>query len=226
MDITAANAAVSSQALTTTSTTSTAPSGAIEADFNTFLTLLTTQLRNQDPLNPTDSTEFVAQLASFSSVEQQTRTNSLLEDLLIASDDHGTLSNGLDWIGKDVAAPGRFDFDGSASETALLVTPRPSAQTATLSIYNDFGTVIATNTVDPSQSDLSWDGRNSSGELAPPGQYRATVTYVRDEVTLDQVEAQGFSRVDEIRTAPGGGLMLFLGNGNQVRDTEVTSIRS
>jgi flagellar basal-body rod modification protein FlgD len=52
------------------------------ADFQTFLTLLTTQLKNQNPLEPLDSTQFVAQLASFSSVEQQVKTNDRLADIL------------------------------------------------------------------------------------------------------------------------------------------------
>ncbi len=59
-------------------------SGKTEAgtDFQTFLTLLTTQLRNQDPLKPMDSTQFVAQLASFSAVEQQVRTNEKLAEII------------------------------------------------------------------------------------------------------------------------------------------------
>ena len=53
----------------------------IGSDFDTFLKLLTTQMKNQDPLNPIDSTDYATQLATFSGVEQQTRTNQLLESL-------------------------------------------------------------------------------------------------------------------------------------------------
>ena len=53
----------------------------ITSDFDTFLKLLTTQMTNQDPLNPVDSTQFATQLAQFSAVEQQTKTNSLLQGL-------------------------------------------------------------------------------------------------------------------------------------------------
>ena len=59
-----------------------AASGALASDFETFLKLLTSQLRNQDPLKPLDSTDFVAQLASFSAVEQQVNTNTKLDQLL------------------------------------------------------------------------------------------------------------------------------------------------
>ncbi|MCB1463461.1 MAG: flagellar hook assembly protein FlgD [Nitratireductor sp.] len=66
----------------TTATTATNSSSRITADYNTFLQLLITQLRNQDPTNPVDNTEQIAQLASFSAVEQQTQTNTKLDQLL------------------------------------------------------------------------------------------------------------------------------------------------
>ena len=69
-----------------TSSTSSSPSPtgsgtALDADFTMFLKLLTTQLKNQDPLNPTDSSQFAVQLATFSGVEQQTKTNTLLSSI-------------------------------------------------------------------------------------------------------------------------------------------------
>lgn len=71
------------------------------SDFHTFLTLLTAQMRNQDPLKPMDSTEFVAQLASFSAVEQQIETNSKLGELLGVLSDSPTV-NPTEWLGKEV----------------------------------------------------------------------------------------------------------------------------
>jgi len=67
---------------TSTQATTAKSSTPITADYNTFLQLLITQLRNQDPTNPVDNTEQIAQLASFSAVEQQTQTNSKLDQLL------------------------------------------------------------------------------------------------------------------------------------------------
>lgn len=71
------------------------------SDFHTFLTLLTAQMRNQDPLKPMDSTEFVAQLASFSAVEQQIETNNKLGELLGVLSDSPT-ANPTEWLGKEV----------------------------------------------------------------------------------------------------------------------------
>lgn len=71
-------------------------------DFETFLTLLTAQMRNQDPLKPMDSTAFVAQLASFSSVEQQIETNAKLDEILDAFSGSPTTQL-TEWIGKEVS---------------------------------------------------------------------------------------------------------------------------
>ena len=74
--------AVSGVSSATATTSTTTNSSAITADYNTFLKLLVTQLQNQDPTNPVDNTEQIAQLASFSAVEQQTQTNAKLDMLL------------------------------------------------------------------------------------------------------------------------------------------------
>ena len=70
---------------TTTDTSSSTTSSVGDLDYNAFLKLLIAQLKNQDPTNPTDSTQFVAQLATFSQVEQSISTNSKLDSLFTAS---------------------------------------------------------------------------------------------------------------------------------------------
>lgn len=91
MDVSSSTSAQTSSTSTATSSKSNDAAGknaatnSLNGDFETFLRLLTTQLQNQDPLDPTNSTEFVAQLANFSSVEQQVQTNTKLE-----LDDHCT----------------------------------------------------------------------------------------------------------------------------------------
>src|SRR6056297_1233891 len=84
----------------------------LSSDFETFLLMLTTQMQNQDPLNPLESSEFAVQLATFSGVEQQVKTNDLLGSLL-----GGLATSGVaqmaSWIGKDVRTDGPAWFDGS-----------------------------------------------------------------------------------------------------------------
>src|SRR6056297_3909166 len=101
--------------VTTTGPTTTRPSvaapepragaEALSSDFETFLLMLTTQMQNQDPLNPLESSEFAVQLATFSGVEQQVKTNDLLGSLL-----SGLASSGMaqmaSWIGREARTDG------------------------------------------------------------------------------------------------------------------------
>ncbi|GIL00208.1 MAG: flagellar basal body rod modification protein FlgD [Alphaproteobacteria bacterium] len=95
MDTVAAIAARSSF-----NTTASTPAANVTADYDTFLQLLVTQLQNQDPLNPTDNAEFIAQLASFSAVEQQTQTNAKL-DLMLT---YLNIGEGAALIGKQITS--------------------------------------------------------------------------------------------------------------------------
>ena len=195
---------------------------AISADFTTFLTLLTTQLRNQDPLEPVDSTQFVAQLASFSSVEQQTRTNELLEAILSATGTAGTLSDAASWIGLEVSAPGGAAFDGE-TPVAFFAAPPVGARSAEMTVYNDFGQPVARVTVAPDAQDLSWDGLESTGAPAPAGRYRAEITYaVGEEATT--LTAQPYGLVEEVRLI-GGAPVLLLDSGSSVAIADVGTVR-
>jgi flagellar basal-body rod modification protein FlgD len=105
----------------------------IAADFDTFLTLLTAQLQNQDPLDPLDTDKFVSQLVEFSSVEQSIETNRNLE-ALIALQSTAQTSNALALLGETVVFPGdravaaggaaewRYQVPTGASAVALTVT--------------------------------------------------------------------------------------------------------
>jgi flagellar basal-body rod modification protein FlgD len=88
------------------------PAGAASLDYNAFLRLLVEQMKNQDPTEPMDSTEYVAQLATFSNVEQSIQTNSSLNELLKAS----YLSQAGSIVGRTVTS-----HDGSVSGTVAEV---------------------------------------------------------------------------------------------------------
>ena len=101
-----------------TKTSTEAAATAVTGDFATFLTLLTTQMRNQDPLKPMDSTEFVAQLASFSAVEQQIRANDRLDGILEVLSG-GSPAGLAEWIGRDVRVAAKADFTGEPIEVGV-----------------------------------------------------------------------------------------------------------
>lgn len=194
----------------------------VNGDFETFLNLLTTQLKNQDPLNPADSTEFVAQLAQFSSVEQQVKTNQSLEAILSALGGQGAGAL-APWIGAKVNAAAALRFDGAPVE--LTVARDPAATTATLVVKSEAGLIVARQPVDPQATTLTWDGAVAGGESAPVGVYRFSLERMNGVTPLPDVEPRGFAGVTEARLADGG-VELVLDSGDVIRADEVTAIRA
>lgn len=190
-------------------------------DFETFLTLLTTQLKNQDPLKPMESTEFVAQLASFSAVEQQVRTNDRLEQIYQALSGGGV--NGLaQWIGKEVRAPGNGSFAGVPMD--VEVTPNPEADRAFLVVRNDFDQIVARRPIDAQASTVTWDGQDDMGQTAANGSYGFAVESFKGETLLGTEPGLTFSRVSEVRLNDGAPV-LVLDGGAQVPLDEVSGLR-
>ena len=109
------------------------PAPVLNSDFETFLKMLTTQMQNQDPLNPVDSTEFATQLAMFTSVEQQVLTNDRLlsiQETLLGNE----LGQAADWVGKLARVEGdfvlgqagmTFEFDPARTSIWCLRSPQP-----------------------------------------------------------------------------------------------------
>ncbi|QHQ36436.1 flagellar hook capping FlgD N-terminal domain-containing protein [Algicella marina] len=194
----------------------------LSSDFETFLTLLTAQMRNQDPLNPTESTEFVAQLANFSAVEQQIRSNEVLEDIL------GALSGGQDivalaeWIGREVRFASSASFDGTPLE--IETTPVPLADAAVLVVRNDQGEIVQVRAVDPSQRFVTWEGQQSDGTDAPDGDYTFSVEYHAEGELISSEPGRVFVSVREVRM-DGDTAILVAADGTEIPLSEVTAIR-
>ncbi len=141
-----------------------------------FLKLLVTQLENQDPLNPTDNTEFVAQLAQFSSLEGITNLNSSMQSV------SGSLSSlesyssaGL--VGRFVKAEGnQFDFNGSP--VAFGYDLEGAAASTSVCIYDSSGRLVRNISVGAAPSgyyEVGWDGTDDNGNAVKPGPYTFTV---------------------------------------------------
>ena len=164
-------------ALPNASTTSDSAGAAAELadNFDTFLTLLTEQLQNQDPLNPMDSQEFVGQLVQFSSVEQQISSNQSLESLLALQSADARMS-ATEFVGRDVTVSTQNAAleNGAARWTYSL--PR-AAETSELMITDAQGRVVATLPGQPNAGEhaVSWDGRTNDGQTAPDGVYTLNV---------------------------------------------------
>jgi flagellar basal-body rod modification protein FlgD len=212
---------------TTAATRSTTAKGAAEdagapsGDFETFLTLLTTQMRNQDPLKPMDSTEFVSQLASFSSVEQQVRANDRLQSIFDVLSG-GSPAGLAEWIGRDVRVAAKADYEGQPVEVAL--TPHEGADRGVLVVKNDFDQVVARVPVAGDAKTVSWDGRDSLGNQAANGRYGFSLESYLGDTLLGETAGKVFATVREVRVAEGSP-MLVVGGGTEVPLSEVGGVR-
>jgi len=138
-----------------------------------FLTLLITQLQHQDPLNPADSTEFTAQLAQFSSLEQLNNVNENLSALKLYQ---ASINNAqaVSFIGKDIVATGNSVEARSGQTVACEFDLAKPAQKVVVSVYDATGAfvkdVVATGLTAGRQT-VSWDGRDRSGNTVADGTY-------------------------------------------------------
>lgn len=157
-------------------TASTQASSQLTANFDTFLTLLTTQLRNQDPLAPLDTEKFTEQLIQFAGVEQSIQTNQHLEALLAlqsASNNETALAmvGRVATVESDVAAL----TNGAAQWTYNL--PR-DATGAEAQIFDAGGALVAALPAETSTGAhvFSWNGEQENGVRATDGVYRLVIT--------------------------------------------------
>lgn len=147
----------------------------IANNFDQFLQLLTTQLRNQSPLDPLDTNQFTQQLVQFASVEQQLKTNDTLSALLSLSK-ATTVSNGLSYVGSTIRADGATS--PLANGSAQWNLNSPAAGTATIVITDAKGNQVAgtTQAIKAGDQTFAWNGARAGGGIAPPGDYTITVT--------------------------------------------------
>jgi len=161
----------------TSSTNSTSSSNTTVANnFQTFLTLLTTQLQNQNPLDPLDTNQFTAQLVQFASVEQQLRQNDQLATL-VNLERTAQSTAALAYVGYTAVVDGsRAPYDGKNS--AVWTLDAPNDTTATVTITNAAGqTVFSGNyPVQKGKAPFIWDGKGNDGTQYPAGYYTINVS--------------------------------------------------
>ncbi len=136
----------------------------LASNYQSFLSLLTTQLKNQDPLSPMDTNQFTQQLTQMTGVEQQLLSNQLLQQLVTANQSSG-LSDAVGLIGKTATATGSSATltSGQATWPYTLDTP---AASGTVSVVNSSGTVVWTGPLtatNAGSSTFSWNGKDSTG---------------------------------------------------------------
>ncbi|MBN9064183.1 MAG: flagellar hook capping protein [Rhizobiales bacterium 65-9] len=183
----------------------------IASNFQAFLTLLTTQLKNQNPLDPLDTNQFTQQLVQFASVEQQLKSNDTLSALLTASQSTN-LANATGFIGKTVTANGATAAmqDGSTKWNVNL--PR-AAKSVTLTVTDSNKNVVWTEQKSMSTGDNEyvWNGKTTTGQMAPAGDYNLTVTAV-DATGASIKPSLAFSGVVDGVNVSNGATTLKIGD--------------
>jgi flagellar basal-body rod modification protein FlgD len=182
-------------------------------NFDTFLTLLTAQLQNQDPLDPVDSSKFTDQLVQFSQVEQQIETNDRLERLL-DNQAAGSAGAALGYLGRTAEVKGATTqlADGEARWGYELDR---AAANVTLTVTDNVGRVVFETRRPGSTGAQSfvWDGRDLDGRERPAGAYRLSVK--ASDAADDEVKATISVREKITGVDLGGGNTQFMTAGGQ-----------
>ncbi len=142
-----------------------------------FLKLLVTQLQNQDPLNPTDSTQFVSQLAQFSSLEQLSNVNENLKTVQLF-DQSINNAQAVNFVGKTIKASGSMFELGSGKTHEIQYQLGEDANAVYVSIFNASGEVVRKIEMDQmtaGEQSVVWDGKDLNGNAAPAGTYSFSV---------------------------------------------------
>ena len=192
---------------TSTTANGTDPTGVLNftQNFDTFLTLLTTQLKNQDPLAPTDTNQFTQELVSFSQVEQQIKTNSQLTSLLNNQASADTIS-ALPSIGRTIEYQSNQGALQNGSATFSYTLPSAAAK-ATLNILDPTGNIVASAQADPSagKHSFTWNGQNASGLQLADGIYTLQVLAVdakNQPITATTTATGTIDNVSVVNNAP------------------------
>jgi flagellar basal-body rod modification protein FlgD len=163
----------------TGSTSTTASTTGIDADtiagnFQTFLTLLTTQLKNQNPLDPLDTNQFTSQLVQFAQVEQQLKSNDQLSTL-VSLQQTAQNTAALEFVGQTVGVAGATAPLSNGLATWNLNVPKPA--TGVISIASATGQNVYTGTynMNAGNQPFTWDGKDASGLQWPDGNYTISV---------------------------------------------------
>src|SRR6195952_2295873 len=157
-------------------TLSTTADTTLAGNFQTFLTLLTTQLQNQNPLDPLDTNQFTQQLVQFAGVEQQLKTNDQLTSL-VSLQQTAQSTQALGFVGKTAVVDGSTTNLVSSAATWNLSVPTNS--NVAITIANSAGQNVFSGSYPVTAGDnqaFAWDGKGNDGTQWPDGKYTMTAT--------------------------------------------------
>ena len=199
----AVNALANSEAKTSNS------SNKLAKDLDSFLLLLTSQLKNQDPLSPMDSTEFTNQLTQFAQVEQQINMNAGLNNL-VGLTQQSIAGNAVNYIGKTIEGESsQVPLSGGKLKAAYGLMADTASTTVV--VRDDTGNIVFSKTGDTKEGvhEFTWDGKDSNGTQLKDGTYQITITAMDgDNKTVDNY-VTAFGKVTGVTSINGTTVLLM-----------------
>jgi flagellar basal-body rod modification protein FlgD len=216
---------VSSLLGTDTSTSTTSSSGTSSLGQDAFLQLLVTQLEYQDPLDPMDDQDFVAELATFSSLEQLTEINTGI-DSLISVGEQQEMIGAVNFIGKTVEATGTALSLSSGTATAVTFTLPDDAATCIVNVLDSSGDIVRTVDMGATAAgdvEFTWDGKDYDGNTCDDGLYQIAVTATDADGNTETVTSTMTGTVSGIEQVDGS-YYLNIGDDRYVEFTDIVNV--
>jgi flagellar basal-body rod modification protein FlgD len=203
-----------------------APSSALTKltnDSTTFLKLLTTQMQNQDPLKPMDTSEYTQQLVQFSQVEQSIQQNQSLKDILakLSSNDLSSAAALIGHVASFDSSIAGLTATGGAS-WRFAADRMPQSLVATISDAN--GNTVTTQPVDPASGQFTWNGLDSHGARAATGTYTLSLSASDAAGSNIPVTIAAEAMVSEVSVEKGQ--LTLVANGQHYASTSLNRLSS
>ncbi len=189
-----------------------------------FLTMLVTQMNNQDPLNPMDNSQLTSQLAQISTVSSLQTMNTTLNQLL-SQNSASQAMNSASLIGRSVEVPGSQISVAGGTPSKFGVDLPTAADTASVTIKDSGGNVVRTLTLSNKAAgvqDVSWDGKDNNGNTVADGNYTFSVSATAKGNSVSPV-ALNYATVQSI-TGDSSGVLVGLTNGQSANVNDIRRI--
>jgi len=194
----------------------------IAGNFDTFLSLLTTQLQNQNPLDPLDTNQFTSQLVQFSSVEQQLKSNDF-HSTLVQATQNSSNNAAVSYIGKTVTSSGVDSDLKNGQATWSFNLPQAANVTVTIKDANGNQVYTENGSLGAGQGQFNWDGTETDGSIAPEGSYSITINAKNAQGAYVAADTQTTGVVTGVDLS-GSEPSLIVGS-QTIKLSDVTSVR-
>lgn len=194
----------------------------ISSDFETFLKMLTVQMENQDPLNPIESSDYAVQLATFSGVEQQVRTNDLLSMMQSQLGVMG-MTDLAGWVGMEARATVPAEFE--LAPVSVTPTPAEGATQTFMVVRNAGGLQVDRLEIPVGTDPVEWAGLDDNGNLFPQGAYSFFLQSYDANGLISEDQMAVYSEIVEAKVE-GGETVLVLESGDEIPATSVDALRA